>query len=71
MPLLNAVVDRMAEYPEHFVKPDVDHAYFDQMHGLTFDIFLKSIRPGQLSPESKAKLIGIFPKRDIVGDRAL
>jgi hypothetical protein len=41
-------------------------AYFDQIHGLTFDIFLKSIRPEQLSPESKAKLIGIFPKRDIV-----
>ncbi len=45
-------------------------AYFDQIHAQSFDIYLESIRPGQLSPELKAKLIAILPKQDIINPSA-
>ena len=45
-------------------------AYFDQIHAQSFDSYLKSIRPGQLSPELKAKLIAILPKKDIISPSA-
>src|SRR5262249_17188920 len=41
-------------------------AYFDKVRGGSFASYLKSIRPRQLSPELKTKLIAIFPKQDIV-----
>ena len=41
-------------------------AYFDNVRGASFASYLKSIRPRQLSPELKSKLIAIFPKQDIV-----
>lgn len=41
-------------------------AYFDQIHGLSFASYLKSIRPRQISPELKAKYVAIFPKQDVV-----
>jgi len=41
-------------------------AYFDKVRGASFASYLKSIRPRQLSPELKTKLIAIFPKQDIV-----
>jgi Zn-dependent protease with chaperone function len=45
-------------------------AYFDRIHALSFDSYLKSIRPGRLSPELKAKLITILPKKDIISPSA-
>jgi len=45
-------------------------AYFDQIHAQRFDNYLKRIRPGQLSPELKAKLIAILPNQDIISPSA-
>jgi hypothetical protein len=47
--------------------PTLALAYFDNIPSQSFDGYLKSIRPGRTTPERKARLIGIFPKQDIVG----
>ena len=41
-------------------------AYFDQIQAQSFEIYLKSIRPRQISTELKTKLIAKFPKQDVV-----
>jgi hypothetical protein len=45
-------------------------AHFDQIDAQCFDSYLKSIRPRQLSPELKAKVIAILPKEDIISPSA-
>jgi hypothetical protein len=45
-------------------------AYFGRIHVQSFDTYLKSVRPGKLSPELKAKLLAILPEHDIVSPSA-
>jgi len=41
-------------------------AYFERIPAQSFASYLKSIRPGKISPQLKAKFITMFPKQDIV-----
>jgi hypothetical protein len=41
-------------------------AYFEKVHDQSFDDYLKSLRPGRLTPELKTRVIGMLRKEDIV-----
>jgi Zn-dependent protease with chaperone function len=39
--------------------------YFGQIRGRQFNDFLRSIRPGKISPEDKARALSLLPKADL------
>ena len=41
-------------------------AYFENIHNQSLDNYLKSIRPGRLSPELKARVLAMLRKEDLV-----
>ena len=45
-------------------------AYFENVHNQSFDNYLKSIRPGRLSPELKARVLAMLRKEDVVSPSA-
>ena len=45
-------------------------AYFENVHNQSFDNYLKSIRPGRLSPELKGRVLAMLRKEDLVSPSA-